>query len=150
MTHYLLRHLSPELARLLLACAASGAIVSAIYLADLSFWQRGSFTARVPPVPAIAPASDVALSPAPRAGGAIAPDGPPAWVEPVAPASPQPEPLPHYRVKPGDSLTAIGLFFGARTDDLIALNSLPADGFLYAGQELLIPRGPIPSPAAGR
>jgi LysM repeat protein len=148
MTHFDLRHLSPELVRLLLACVASVALVSAIYLADLSFWQRGSFATRAQPSPAVALASTPA--PSEQGGGVIALAELPASTAPVVQAPPSPEPLQRYTVKPGDSLIAIGLYFGAHTADLIALNGLPADGFLYAGQELKIPRGPVASPAAGR
>ena len=47
-----------------------------------------------------------------------------------------------YVVQPGDTLIDIAAFFGARTQDIIALNRLPPDGRILAGQELLIPRTP--------
>lgn len=148
MTHFHLRHLSPELLRLLLACGASVALVAVIYLADLSFWQGGSIATRAQPSPVAAPAATPA--PTEQAGAVIALAEPSVPPVPVVQASPSPGPPQRYTVKPGDSLIEIGLYFGARTEDLIALNRLPADGFLYAGQELLIPRGPVASPAAGR
>lgn len=147
MTHFHPRHVSPEFVRLVLACAASIALVAAIYLADSSLWQRDSFAgpSRVaPPIPA---ASGAASSPD-RAGGVVAVAEPPASAAPVVQATP--EPLSRYTVKPGDSLIPIALYFGVHTEDLIALNKLPPDGFLYAGQELMIPRGPVASPTAER
>lgn len=151
MTHFHHRHLSPALTRLLLACGASIALVAAIYLADPSLWQRGSITTRARLAPEVTSAPAVTAAPAERAGGVIALAEPPPSPEPVAVRQPpQPEPPPRYTVKPGDSLIPIALYFGVRIEDLIALNGLPADGFLYAGQELQIPRGPLASPAAGR
>ncbi len=47
-----------------------------------------------------------------------------------------------YVVRPGDTLIAIAEFFGAREEDIIALNHLPRTGQINAGQELLIPQGP--------
>ena len=52
-----------------------------------------------------------------------------------------PPPPVRYRVRRGDTLSAIADFFGARPQDIIALNGLPPTGAIQAEQELLIPVG---------
>lgn len=94
-------------------------------------------------------------APAPVAAGAVTPiattaaaPAPPTTVVKAAitvPALATAPPAPaaqRYVVRPGDTLTEIALFYGARMDDLISQNQLPADGTVFAGQELIIPRGP--------
>lgn len=44
-----------------------------------------------------------------------------------------------YRVRPGDTLTAIATRFGATIGQLVALNGLANPGFIQAGQPLLVP-----------
>ncbi len=88
-----------------------------------------------------------ALSPPPAASPAMTPSAtapqPATPVPTSTPSSPSATPAPlRYVVRPGDTLINIAAFFGVRTQDLIALNRLPPDGRILAGQELLIPRGP--------
>ena len=77
--------------------------------------------------------------PPPASPPAVAAPAPPA----PTPALPPPRPGPlRYQVRAGDNVTQVGLFFGVRVEDIIALNNLPRDGKIFPGQELLIPARP--------
>jgi LysM repeat protein len=58
-----------------------------------------------------------------------------------------------YVVQHGDTLIGISLRYGVRLQDLLKVNGLYADKFIYAGQTLAIPSGagsaPEPGPATG-
>ncbi|MDQ3702597.1 MAG: LysM peptidoglycan-binding domain-containing protein [Chloroflexota bacterium] len=84
-----------------------------------------------------------ALSPPPAASPAMTPSATAPRPATPVPSSPSATPAPlRYVVRPGDTLINIAAFFGVRTQDLIALNRLPPDGQILAGQELIIPRSP--------
>jgi len=147
MSHLHLRHLSPELIRLLLASLASLLIVGTIYATDSVDWGRntGQTMPRTPVSAATSAPATIEPSPSVLDESLVA-QAPPAVPvgNPVLQASiPEPQ---RYTVKPGDSLTAMGLYFGARNEDLIALNALPADGLIFIGQVLTIPQSPVATP----
>lgn len=55
-----------------------------------------------------------------------------------------------YWVQAGDTIEAIAATYGVAPDDLLTLNGLTADDYIYPGQRLLIPGDgePVASPAA--
>ena len=93
-------------------------------------------TAQVPR-PSPQPVASPVMTPAAIAPPSVTPAAAPTPSPPAAPPAPV-----RYVVQPGDTLIDIAAFFGARTQDIIALNRLPPDGRILAGQELLIPRTP--------
>lgn len=98
--------------------------------------HRGAEHAVAATIPASTPASEpTAPAVAASAGGSI-----PAASTPAP--TPVPPPPARYEVQVGDTLNDIAAFFGARPQDVIALNHLPPDGRILAGQELVIPAGP--------
>lgn len=66
------------------------------------------------------------------------PSAPPA-VPPARSAAPT---AVRYWVREGDTLTAVAAFYGSRLEDVLRANSLPANGLIVVGQELVIPIGP--------
>jgi LysM repeat protein len=76
---------------------------------------------------------------------ALAPTGTPETTQ-----APLPTPVRHI-VKKGETLVQIAALYGASVKDVIQANGLSADGFVRAGQEVLVPvEGPSggPGPAA--
>jgi LysM repeat protein len=84
---------------------------------------------------------------------------PTATSSPTATLPPTGTPLPtpiRHKVAPGDSIELIAGLYGASAKDIIEANGLSPDGFIRAGQELLVPvagavggPGPTPTPAGG-
>lgn len=52
-----------------------------------------------------------------------------------------------HRVRSGQTIGWIAEYYKANSDDIIALNVLPADGSIQVGQELIVPDGQMPAPA---
>lgn len=97
----------------------------------------------------------ITASPAEAAAEAQVSAEPTALVEstPTPPAGPT-----RYKVKSGDTVAAIAAQYGSTIKDIIQANNLRADGWLQAGQELIIPvpgavggaaPAPTPTPTGG-
>jgi LysM repeat protein len=121
-----------------LVLRASGLVLLAgSVVMTAAFWLSTDATpAPVAAGAGVSTATTVAESPPPTVPVQAATVAPAPVTAPPAPA------MQRYIVRPGDTLTEIALFYGARMDDLISQNRLPADGTVLTGQELIIPRGP--------
>lgn len=124
---------SASLARFVAITAITIAVASGASV----WWLMGS-EAATPVAPAVATPAASAQPPPAAAAASVTP-------APVVAASVTATParaLARYRVRPGDNLTSIAAYFGARMEDMIRLNGLPPDGSIQVDQELLIPQAP--------
>lgn len=52
-----------------------------------------------------------------------------------------------HQIKSGQTVDSIAKYYKAKSEDIIAFNSLPADGTIQIGQKIIIPDGAMPTPA---
>ena len=130
------------------------AIPAVILVTTLFVLAVSGFRAGVPtsPVATASPGIPVAVAteapratplptaPANTAEPSIAPTKAPATAKPTAPGTPAPSTTARtYRVKSGDTLSAIAGRFGVSVSSIVKLNDLSDPGSLKIGQVLLIP-----------
>lgn len=116
-----------------LAIVAASALVGGAVAAVVRLQVEAVATSAPEPVQAATAPVNVTATPA-----AITTPAPAA----VMPAAVATRPPVRYRVRAGDNLTEVAAFFGARVEDVIRVNSLPASGAIVTGQELIIPQAP--------